>query len=82
MQEEIERIRNGSTVATNITCSIAESRGDESDFIFSLSDISHKIATMGMKHEIEKVDTPPPQETLQRPNKGSGQSDIKEMPIF
>ena len=37
---------------------------------------------MGMKIETEKVDTSPPQETLQRPNEGSGQSDIKEMPNF
>ena len=37
---------------------------------------------MGMTIETEKVDTYPPQETLQIPNKGSGQSGIKEMPTF
>ena len=37
---------------------------------------------MGMALEIEKADTSPPQETLQRPNEGSGQSYIKEIPTF
>ena len=37
---------------------------------FSLSDISRKIVAMGMTRETEKVDTYPPQEILQRPNKG------------
>ena len=77
LQEEIERIRHVSTVTTDITWSTSDSRGDESDFIFSLSDISRKIVAMGVTRETEKVDTYPPQEILQRPNEGSGQSDIK-----
>ena len=82
MQEEIERIRHVSTVTTDITWSTAERRGDKSGFIFILSDISRKISAIGVTRETEKVDTSPPQETLQRPNEGSGQSDIKEMPTF
>ena len=82
MQEEIERIRHVSTVTTDITWSTAESHGDKSDFIFSLSDISRKISAMGMTRETEKVDTSPPQKTHQSPNEGSGQSDVKEIPNF
>ena len=37
---------------------------------------------MGMTRKTEKVDTSPCQETLQRPNEGSGQSNIKDMPTF
>ena len=82
LQEEIERIRHVSTVTTDITWSTSDSRGDESDFIFSLSDISRKIVAMGVTRETEKVDTYPPQEILQRPNEGSVQSDIKYIPTF
>ena len=64
LQEDIERIRPVSTVTTDITWSTAESCGDKSDLMFSLSDISRKIAAMGMARETEKVDTSPPQETL------------------
>ena len=48
LQEEIEKIWHVSTVTTDITWSTADNRGDKSDFIFSLSDISGKIAAMGM----------------------------------
>ena len=82
MQEEIERIQNVITVTTDITWSTAESLGDESDFIFSISKISRKIATMGMTRKAEKVDTFLPQENLQRSYESSGQSDIKEMTTF
>ena len=51
LQEEIESIRHVNTVTTDITWSTAESRGDESGFIFSLLDISRKIAAMGMTRE-------------------------------
>ena len=37
---------------------------------------------MGMTRETEKVDTSPRHETLQRPNEGSVQSDIKDIPTF
>ena len=82
LQEEIQIIWHVSTFTTDITCSTAESRGDKSGLIFSLSDIIRKITAMGMTHETEKFDTSPPQETLQRPNEGSGHLNIKEMPTF
>ena len=82
LKEDIERIRHFSTVTTDITWSTAESRGDISDFIFSLSDITRKISAMGMTRKTEIFDTSLPQETFQRPNEGSGQFDIKEMPTF
>ena len=71
LQEEIERILHASNVTNDITWSTAESRVDEIDFIFSLSEISCKISAMGMGSETEKVDTSLPQETLQRPNEVS-----------
>ena len=72
LQEEIERILHASNVTNDITWSTAESRVDEIDFIFSLSEISCKISAMGMGSETEKVDTSLPQETLQRPEPSLG----------
>ena len=82
MQEEAERIQLVSTFTTDITWTTSENCDNESGLIFSLSEISRKISTMGMTHETEKVDTSPPQETHLRPNKSSRQSDIKDMPNF
>ena len=82
LQEEIERIQHVSTVTTDIIWSTSDSCGDKSDFIFSLSNISRKIAAMGMTCETEKVEIYPYQETLQSPNEGSGQSEKKLIPTF
>ena len=83
LEEEVERVRGIGAIATNDDNLDEESYNyndiDERNCIFSLPDITRRIASMHTRSE--KV-TIVEQEKLKRPNDGAGKSDVKDLPTF